>query len=305
MSAAGPLAKRAQPDAQRGGVPMAAPVARRASTAQRAWRSAKVRYSCLLILLLLLLTLGAGWLAPYPHDEIDAAASFTGPSAQHLLGADALGRDVLSRTLHGGRMSLVVGLMATLVAVFCGVPLGALAGYVGGKVDWIISRVVDLLLPFPVILLAIVTKMLLGHGLVSVVLALSLVLTPFFARMARAKALSVARLPFIEAAQGSGLRTGRIMRMHVFPHCFQPVLIMATLSVAFAILAEASLSFLGLGLPPPAPSWGGDLQASMSGFQLAPWTVLAPGCAITLAVLAFNFLGDGLRDVFDVGERFL
>ena len=280
-------------------------VARGAGTGQRAWRSAKVRYSCLLILVLLLLTWGAGWIAPYPHDEIDAAAAFSAPGGAHLLGTDALGRDVLSRTLHGGRMSLVVGLMATLVAVLCGVPLGALAGYVGGKVDWFISRVVDLLLPFPVILLAIVTKMLLGDGLVSVVLALSLVLTPFFARMSRAKALSVSQLPFIEAARGSGLGTGRIMLMHVFPHCFQPVLIMATLSVAFAILAEASLSFLGLGLPPPAPSWGGDLQASMSAFQLAPWTVLAPGCAITLAVLAFNFLGDGLRDVFDVGERFL
>ena len=284
---------------------MSAIIARRANTAQRAWRSAKVRYSCLLILVLLLLTWGAVWIAPYPHDEIDAAAAFSAPGSGHLLGADALGRDVLSRTLHGGRMSLVVGLLATLVAVLCGVPLGALAGYVGGKVDWAISRVVDLLLPFPVILLAIVTKMLLGDGLLSVVLALSLVLTPFFARMARAKALSVAQLPFIEAAQGSGLGTGRIMLMHVLPHCFQPVLIMATLSVAFAILAEASLSFLGLGLPPPAPSWGGDLQASMSAFQLAPWTVLAPGCAITLAVLAFNFLGDGLRDVFDVGERFL
>ena len=186
-----------------------------------------------------------------------------------------------------------------------GVPIGAFAGYVGGVADWVISRVVDLLLPFPVILLAIVTKMVLGDGLLSVVIAISLVLTPFFARMSRAKALSVAQLPFIEAAKGSGLGSGRIMAMHVLPHCFQPVLIMAALSVAFAILAEASLSFLGLGLPPPAPSWGSDLQSAMSGFQLAPWTVLVPGTAITLAVLAFNFLGDGLRDVFDIGERFL
>ena len=285
---------------------MNAPVtARRASTAVRAWRSAKVRYSLILIVIMALITLGADWLAPHAHDAIDAGAAFQAPGGQYLMGADALGRDVLSRTLHGGRMSLVVGLLATGLAVLLGVPLGALAGYLGGRIDWAISRVIDLLLPFPVILLAIVTKMLLGDGLVSVVLALSLVLTPFFARMARAKALSVAQLPFIEAAQGSGLGTGRILVMHVYPHCFQPVLIMATLSVAFAILAEASLSFLGLGLPPPAPSWGGDLQASMSGFQLAPWTVLAPGCAITLAVLAFNFLGDGLRDVFDIGERFL
>lgn len=285
---------------------MNAPVtARRASTAVRAWRSAKVRYSLILIVIMALITMGADWLAPHAHDAIDAGAAFQAPGGQYLMGADALGRDVLSRTLHGGRMSLVVGLLATGLAVLLGVPLGALAGYLGGRIDWAISRVIDLLLPFPVILLAIVTKMLLGDGLVSVVLALSLVLTPFFARMARAKALSVAQLPFIEAAQGSGLGTGRILVMHVYPHCFQPVLIMATLSVAFAILAEASLSFLGLGLPPPAPSWGGDLQASMSGFQLAPWTVLAPGCAITLAVLAFNFLGDGLRDVFDIGERFL
>ena len=300
-------ARPAQGSAQDGvtGAGASLRMAQRASTGKRAWRSAKVRYSCLMILALALLTWGAGWIAPFAHDEIDAAAAFSAPGGRYLIGADALGRDVLSRTLHGGRMSLVVGLLATALAVVCGVPLGALAGYLGGKVDWLISRAVDLLLPFPVILLAIVTKMLLGDGMVSVVLALSLVLTPFFARMARAKALSVAQLPFIEAAQGSGLGTTRIMLLHVFPHCLQPVLIMASLSVAFAILAEASLSFLGLGLPPPAPSWGGDLQASMSAFQLAPWTVIAPGCAITLAVLAFNFLGDGLRDVFDVGERFL
>ena len=283
----------------------APPATRRAGAAARAWRSAKVRYSLLLIVVLVLVTLCADWIAPHAHDAIDPAAAFQAPGGTYLIGADALGRDVLSRTLHGGRMSLVVGLLATGLGVLLGVPLGALAGYVGGRVDWLISRTIDLLLPFPVILLAIVTKMLLGDGLVSVVVALSLVLTPFFARMARAKALSVAQLPFIEAAQGSGLGTGRILTMHVFPHCLQPVLIMATLSVAFAILAEASLSFLGLGLPPPAPSWGGDLQTSMSAFQLAPWTVLAPGCAITLAVLAFNFLGDGLRDVFDIGDRFL
>ena len=279
--------------------------ARRASLWRLILANNKVRYSSLLIAALLLVTVAAGWISPHAYDTIEAAASFAAPGATYLLGGDALGRDVLSRTLYGGRMSLAVGLLATAAAVLLGVPLGAFAGYVGGKVDWLISRSIDLLLPFPVILLAIVTKMLLGDGLPSVVLALTLVLTPFFARMARAKALTVAQLPFIEAAQGSGLGVGRILFMHVLPHCFQPVLIMAALSVAFAILAEASLSFLGLGLPPPSPSWGGDLQASMSAFQLAPWTVLAPGCAITLAVLAFNFLGDGLRDVFDIGERFL
>ena len=278
---------------------------KRGSLASRIWGNAKIRYSSLLILVLLLLTAGAGVIAPHAYDTIDSASVLAGPGGEYLLGADALGRDVLSRVLYGGRLSLAVGLLATLAAVVIGVPIGAFAGYVGGVVDWIISRLIDLLLPFPVILLAIVTKMVLGDGLWSVVLAISLVLTPFFARMARAKALSVAQLPFIEAARGSGLAPGRIMVMHVLPHCFQPVLIMAALSVAFAILAEASLSFLGLGLPPPAPSWGSDLQSSMSGFQLAPWTVLAPGFAITLAVLAFNFLGDGLRDVFDVGERFL
>ena len=277
----------------------------RASLSRRIWNNAKIRYSCFLILALLLVTVGAGLIAPHTYDAIDATASYASPGGNYLLGADALGRDVLSRVLYGGRLSLAVGLLATLVAVLIGVPIGAFAGYIGGVADWVISRVVDLLLPFPVILLAIVTKMVLGDGLLSVVIAISLVLTPFFARMSRAKALSVAQLPFIEAAKGSGLGSGRIMAMHVLPHCFQPVLIMAALSVAFAILAEASLSFLGLGLPPPAPSWGSDLQSAMSGFQLAPWTVLVPGFAITLAVLAFNFLGDGLRDVFDIGERFL
>ena len=277
----------------------------RASLARRIWANAKIRYSAFLILALLLLTVAAGLIAPHTYDAIDAAASYAAPGGNYLLGADALGRDVLSRVLYGGRLSLAVGLLATLAAVLIGVPIGAFAGYIGGATDWIISRIVDLLLPFPVILLAIVTKMVMGDGLFSVVIAISLVLTPFFARMSRAKALSVAQLPFIEAAKGSGLAPGRIMVLHVLPHCFQPVLIMAALSVAFAILAEASLSFLGLGLPPPAPSWGSDLQNAMSGFQLAPWTVLVPGFAITLAVLAFNFLGDGLRDVFDVGERFL
>lgn len=277
----------------------------RASLSRRIWGHSKIRYSSLLIVVMLLATAGAGILAPHAYDTIDAASTHAAPGGNYLLGADALGRDVLSRVLYGGRLSLAVGLMATLAAVVIGVPIGAFAGYIGGATDWIISRVVDLLLPFPVILLAIVTKMVLGDGLLSVVIAISLVLTPFFARMARAKALSVAQLPFIEAARGSGLAPTRIMVLHVLPHCFQPVLIMAALSVAFAILAEASLSFLGLGLPPPAPSWGSDLQSAMSGLQLAPWTVLAPGFAITLAVLAFNFLGDGLRDVFDVGERFL
>lgn len=277
----------------------------RASLTRRIWANAKIRYSAFMILALLLVTVGAGLIAPHTYDAIDAAQSYAAPGGNYLLGADALGRDVLSRVLYGGRLSLAVGLLATLAAVLIGVPIGAFAGYIGGATDWIISRIVDLLLPFPVILLAIVTKMVMGDGLFSVVIAISLVLTPFFARMSRAKALSVAQLPFIEAAKGSGLGPGRIMVLHVLPHCFQPVLIMAALSVAFAILAEASLSFLGLGLPPPAPSWGSDLQNAMSGFQLAPWTVLVPGFAITLAVLAFNFLGDGLRDVFDVGERFL
>ena len=274
----------------------------RASTTLRAWRSAKVRYSCLLILVLLLLTLGAGWIAPSTYDEIDAAAAFSAPGGRFVLGSDTLGRDVLSRTLHGGRMSLVVGLLATLVAVLLGVPLGALAGYVGGKVDWLISRVVDLLLPFPVILLAIVTKMLMGDGLVSVVVALSLVLTPFFARMARAKALSVAQLPFIEAAQGSGLGTGRILWMHVLPHCFQPVLIMAALSVAFAILAEASLSFLGLG-DPNLLSWVSMIGGSRSAMWVAWWTTVLPGVAIMVTVLALNFIGDGLNDALNPRRR--
>jgi peptide/nickel transport system permease protein len=265
----------------------------------------KVRFSLALLAAILCVTFGAGWIATHSPTELDTMALFTPPDRVHLLGTSGLGHDVLSRTLHGGVLSIAVGVTATLLGLLIGVPLGAAAGYFGGWTDRVISRVVELLLPFPVVLLAILINLVLGTGFRSVVLSIGIVLAPFFARMARGSAMSVAALPFIEAAKGMGLPHWRIMVIHVLPHSARPLLIMAMLSVAFAILVEASLSFLGLGLPPPAPSWGGDLQASMSAFELAPWAVLAPGAAITLTVFAFNLLGDGLRDLFDAGERYL
>ena len=239
------------------------------------------------------------WLAPADPNAQDLALRLAAPSGSHFFGLDELGRDIFSRLLVGARISLLVGLAVVSVASSVGILMGALAGYYGGKVDLIISRVMDVLLAFPGILLAIALVAVLGPSLTNVVIALSFIGWVGYARLVRAQVLRVREFEYVQAARALGARTPRILLRHVIPATMPTVIVQATLGMAGAIIAEASLSFLGLGVQPPTPSWGTMLDAGRSHLFDAPHLTLFPGLAIAILVLGFNFLGDGLRDKID------
>lgn len=220
-------------------------------------------------------------------------------NTQYVLGGDELGRDVLSRLIMGSRVSLVVGLIATGISLVLGVLLGGLAGYFGGWIDDVIMRVMDVLLALPGILLAIAIVAALGPNIVNAMLAIAIVRVPTMARLVRSEVLSLRELEFVEAARALGSSHARILFRHVLTNSWAPVLVMSTMGMGTAIVAEASLSFLGLGTQPPAISWGRMLSVGREAFQTAPHVTLYPGLAITLTVLAFSLLGDGLRDLLD------
>jgi peptide/nickel transport system permease protein len=251
------------------------------------------------IAIVALLAMAASLVAPYDPYAMDADAALTGPSAAHLFGADAFGRDILSRVIYGARTSLQVGLVSVAIALTAGTIIGMLAGYFGGWIDAILSRVNDGLLAFPDILLALAIMAVLGASTRNVMIAIGVVYTPIFARIARGAVLQVRGQPFIEAARALGLRHGRIMLRHVLPNASAPLIVQTTLSLAFAILAEAALSFLGLGVEPDAPSWGVMLNEGKEWMELAWWIPVFPGLAITVAVFSLNVVGDALRDAFD------
>jgi peptide/nickel transport system permease protein len=236
---------------------------------------------------------------------MNIVAAFHEPDTGFIMGADNFGRDVFSRTIHGGRISLTVGLGATLLGALLGVPLGLFSGYFGRWADALISRFLEIIMPFPSILIAIFITFAAGASQWTVILAIGIVLMPFFARLVRGNVYSIKQNQFVEAARGVGNSHLRIIFSHILPHCTAPVIIMASLCVAFSILAEASLSFLGLGVPPPTPTWGGDLQAGIKYLELAPWITLAPGLAIMVSVLGFNLFGDGLRDALHTEQSFM
>ncbi len=221
------------------------------------------------------------------------------PSAAHPLGTDELGRDILSRIIYGARVSLVVGIGAVVAAMAVGVPLGLVAGYRGGLYDLAIMRLVDLLLSFPHILLAILVVSVLGPSLWNVVAAIGVWNVPIFARIARSSALRVRELAYVEAAVAAGASAARVLTRHVFPNSLGPIVVTATLSLGGAILTESGLSFLGLGIQPPTPSWGMMLSTGKGYLRGAYHIATFPGLAIMLAVLGFNFLGDALRDALD------
>jgi len=255
----------------------------------------------------LLITLGvvvaailAPVIAPYdPSAQNIAEAQLEPPSIAHPFGTDQFGRDVLSRVLFGARLSLQVGVIAVGVAMAIGVPLGLFAGYYRGYVDEFVMRSMDVLFSFPAILLAIGMIAVLGQSLVNVMLAIGIVYTPIFARVTRSGVLSVREEAYVTAAKAIGDTDRSIILRDVLPNVVAPIIVQATVSLAFAILAESALSFLGLGTPPPDPSWGRMLADSRSFMQRAPWTVAFPGGAIMVTILGFNFLGDGLRDALD------
>jgi peptide/nickel transport system permease protein len=256
-----------------------------------------------LTLLLFVAAVAAPFLAPHDPSAQDTSRRLEGPSREHLMGLDDLGRDVLSRIVWGARVSLRVGLTVVLVSSLIGVALGALAGYFGGAVETLVMRVCDTLLAFPGILLAIALVAMLGPNLDNVIIALSIIGWVGYARLTRGQVLKVRQMDFVVAARALGSRSGRVIARHVLPNVINPVIVMATLGLAGAILAEASLSFLGLGVQPPTPSWGAMLTSGRRYIGQADHLAIFPGLAIMLAVMGLNFLGDGLIDALDPKYR--
>ena len=253
----------------------------------------------LLIAALLVAVVFAPALAP--HDPLDQSfpRQLQAPSWGFLLGTDEFGRDILSRIIFGARIALGIGALAVGIAVVLGVPLGLVAGYFGGVLDTAIMRTMDVLLAFPYLLLALIVVTLLGFGLTNVMIAVGLVYVPQYSRIVRSVALSVRERLFVEAAHAMGGTTLRIMLRHVLPNCLAPIIVQTTLSLGWAIVNAAGLSFLGLGAQPPTPEWGAMLSSGREYMRNAPWITTFPGLAILLTALGFNLLGDGLRDALD------
>jgi len=251
------------------------------------------------ILLLILAAMFAPQLAPYDPAEQHLEDMVRPPDQGHLLGTDDLGRDILSRLLYGARVSLVVGVLSVGISLLIGVPLGLVAGYRGGWLDEVIMRLMDGLLAFPALVLALAITAALGPSLGNAMIAIGTVGIPGFARLVRGQVLSIRAQEFVEAARAAGLGDRRIILHHITPNVLAPIIVHASLRIAFAVLAEASLSFLGLGAQPPTPSWGSMLNTGREYLEMAPWLSIAPGAAIFITTLSFNFLGDGLRDALD------
>jgi peptide/nickel transport system permease protein len=275
-----------------------------AQAMRRLKRSQTALFGLGIVIILVLVAVCADVLAPYSPILNNPAATFQPPSRQHLLGTDQFGRDLLSRIIHGSRVSLAVGLSSVLLAVFIGVPLGLIAGFYGGQPDSLIMRAMDLILSFPVFLLAIVIMIMFTPtagliGAMKVIMAIGIVRIPIYARLVRGSVLSIKEKEYIEACRALGQYDPQILLWHILPNCMTPIIVTGTLSIATAIIVEASLSFLGLGTQPPTPSWGWDLKANVPWIQMQPWLALGPGCAIFVTVLGFNLFGDGLRDALD------
>ncbi|MDR1978995.1 MAG: ABC transporter permease [Synergistaceae bacterium] len=258
----------------------------------------------LVILVALIFTaVFADVLAPYAYFKQSLRERLQAPSLSHWLGTDEFGRDVLSRLIYGARVSLQVGLVAVSISLVLGGSLGAIAGYYGGKLDHVIMRVMDIQLSIPTILLAIAISAALGPGLFNLMIAVGISSVPAFARLLRASVLSVKEMEFVEAARAMGAGDLRIVALHILPNCCAPLIVQSTLRVANAILSAASLSFIGLGIQPPFPEWGGMLSSARGYLRGNAYLSLFPGIAIVITIIALNFLGDGLRDALDPKQK--
>ena len=249
--------------------------------------------------IILLAAVFADQVSPYPPSEQNLRNRLQPPSAEHVLGTDHFGRDLLSRIIHGGRVSLQVGFISVGIALLIGGVMGVLAGFYGGWLDSVISGFVDVLLALPAFLLALAIVAALGPSLINVMIAVGVATIPQFARIARSAVLQVAEMDFVSAAQALGSLDRRVMFKHIVPNALSPVIVQVTLSLASAILAAAGLSFLGLGAQPPTPEWGSMLNSARPYIRDAHWAVTYPGIAIMVTVLALNMVGDGLRDALD------
>ena len=277
------------------------------SPARRALRRLKRRKGALfglaVIALFVALALFAPLISPYDPAAQSWSAVRKAPSALHWFGTDDVGRDILARIIFGARASLLAGVVSVGIALSIGVPLGLIAGYVGGWVDVLLSRITDAMLAVPFLILAIALAAFLGPSLTNAMIAIGVTTTPIFVRLTRGQVMTVKVEDYVEAARAIGNPRWRIALFHILPNILPALLVQATLSIAAAIIAEAALSFLGLGQQPPAPSWGSMLNSAQRFLSNAPWMAVWPGLAIFLTVLSFNLLGDGLRDALDPKER--
>jgi len=256
-------------------------------------------FGLIIISLFIFMAILAPLLAPYQYDAPNINSILEAPSLSHLFGTDEFGRDILSRILHGSQISLTVALIAVVFSLLIGTILGAIAGYYGGKIDFIISSITDIAYSFPTTLLAIAFIAVLGPGLESVIIAISLASWAGYSRVVRGQFIALKNREFVDAAKVLGYSDFRIMFGHILPNALAPIIVMATLELPKAIVIEASLSFLGLGTQPPLPSWGVILDSGKGLIGQAPWISFFPGLMILLVVLGFNLFGDALRDVFD------
>lgn len=258
----------------------------------------------LILISVVIIAIGADFIATHDPYSFAAADRLQGPSTDHFFGTDEFGRDVFSRVVHGSRVSLQVGLLAVAISTVVGTTIGIASGYFGGWFDSVTQRLVDMIMSFPAIVLALAIVAARGQGTENIVTALAVVQTPGLIRVVRANILTLKQRPFIEAGRVIGAHPTRIMAVHLLPNVASTIIVLATGGLGGAILAEATLSFLGLGTPPPEPSWGGMLSGSARRFATdAPWLVIFPGLALSLTIFSFNLFGDGLRDILDPRMR--
>ena len=279
----------------------------RRSELSRSWRRFK-RYrpgmaGLVLIALLVLIAIFAPMLAPYSPEKLDTSRLGESPSWAHPFGFDGIGRDVLSRTIYGARVALLVGLLSSAIAVSIGVTVGATAGYFGGWIDALLSRIVDTLMAFPLLVLLVTLSAVFSPSLKTTIIVIGVSVWASYARLVRADVLSIRERDYIQSARAVGADSRRIILRHVLPNALGPVIVIATLGIGGIIILEAALSFLGLGVQPPTASWGGDLSSARQYIEIYPHMAIAPGVMITITVLAFNFVGDGLRDALDPRQR--
>jgi peptide/nickel transport system permease protein len=266
---------------------------------KRFWRSPQSVIGSLVVSLFAFIAFFGPLIAPYPYNTMKMTKRLAPPNWEFIMGTDDFGRDILSRVLYGAGASFWVGILSVVLALVGGTLIGLLAGYRGGWLDNVIMAIMDILFAFPAVLLAIAIMAMLGASLTNVILAIGIVTLPVFVRLTRGSVLSIKNLLYIEAARSTGVSPYIIAFRHMLPNVVAPLIVQASLAVAAAILSEASLSYLGLGNPPPAPSWGNMLSSGYGFMQTSPYPAIFPGLAIMLAVLGFNLLGDGLRDVLD------
>jgi peptide/nickel transport system permease protein len=277
------------------------------SPRQRMWLRLKRRRASMIglavVVIVALAALLAPLIAPYDPAQQSWSAVRRPPTAAHWFGTDELGRDILSRIIHGARASMLAGVVSVSIAIAIGVPFGMAAGYLGGRIDQAISRVADAMLACPFLILAIALAAFLGPSLTNAMLAIGVTATPLFVRLTRGQVISLRAHDYVDAARSIGASHWRVAFRHILPNVLPALMVQATLTLASAITSEASLSFLGLGQQPPAPSWGSMLNSAQRSLAVAPWIAVWPGAAIFITVLSFNLLGDGLRDALDPRSR--